>query len=76
MKPFEIEIIKTYAACDMNKVLTGKQLFVNVNTVQYHFDKIKKETGLDPRRFNDLVELLSMIDKEETNENSDQSEAG
>ena len=65
MTPFEVEIIKTYAACDMSQALTGRQLFVHVNTIQYHFDKIKKETGLDPRRFNNLVELLLRIEKEE-----------
>jgi sugar diacid utilization regulator len=68
MNPFEIELIKTYAACDMSKSLTGKQLFIHVNTVQYHFDKIKKETGLDPRRFNNLVELLLRIEKGNTDE--------
>lgn len=68
MTPFDIEIIKTYAACDMSKSLTAKQLFINVNTVQYHFDKIKKETGLDPRKFNNLVELLLRIEKGITDE--------
>lgn len=61
MNPFEIEIIKTYAACDMNAVQTGKELCVHKNTIHYQFDKIKKKTGLDPRKFSDLVELLARI---------------
>lgn len=30
------------------------------NTVLYHLDKVKRQTGLDPRRFYDLVELVKI----------------
>lgn len=68
MTPFEIELIKTYAACDMNAVQTGKQLYVHKSTVVYHFENIRRKTGLDPRRFNNLVELLLRIERGELNE--------
>lgn len=65
MNPFEIELIQTYAACDMNVVQTAKKVFVCRNTVHYHFDKVKKRTGLDPRTFSGLTELLSRIERGE-----------
>ena len=30
--------------------------------MNYYIDKIKQETGLDCRKFYDLIELLKMID--------------
>lgn len=30
------------------------------NTVTYHLDKVKRQTGLDPRRFYDLIELVKI----------------
>lgn len=68
MNPFEIELINMYANCDMNAVQTAKELCVHKNTVHYHFDKIRRKTGLDPRKFADLTELLSRIDRGVTEE--------
>lgn len=35
-------------------------IFAHRNTVLYHLDKVKRQTGLDPRRFYDLVELVKI----------------
>jgi carbohydrate diacid regulator len=62
MTPFEIEMIRTYAECDMSLSATAKRMYVHHNTVIYQFEKIKKKTGLNPRTFSGLTELLSRIE--------------
>lgn len=78
MTPFEIEMVKTYAECDMSLAATAKRMYVHKNTIIYHFEKIKKKTGLNPRTFSGLAELLSRIDRGEvpTNDDSDQGSEG
>lgn len=44
----------------MNIGEVSRQLFMHRNTVTYHLDKVKRQTGLDPRRFYDLVELVKI----------------
>lgn len=62
MTPFEIEMIRTYAECDMGLNETARRMYVHKNTVIYQFEKIKKKTGLNPRTFSGLTELLSRIE--------------
>lgn len=38
----------------------ARAIFVHRNTVLYHLNKVKQQTGLDARRFYDLVELVKM----------------
>jgi sugar diacid utilization regulator len=68
MTPFEIEMIRAYAECDMSVERAAKKLYVHSNTIHYHFNKITKQTGLNPRTFSGLVELLSRIERGETDE--------
>lgn len=62
MTPFEIELIRAYAECDMSLAATARRMYVHKNTVIYQFEKIKKKTGLNPRTFGGLTELLSRIE--------------
>lgn len=68
MTPFEIEMIRTFADCNMSLTQASKQLYIHRNTMVYHFDKIHKRTGLNPRVFDGLVELLSRIERGEVDE--------
>lgn len=68
MTPFEIELLRAYADCNMRVSSLAKQMYVHYNTVYYHLDKIHRETGLNPRTFRDLVELLSRIERGEAEE--------
>jgi len=71
MIPFERELLRAYDACDMNRVEAAKQLGMrgDWNTlVTLYFNRIYKETGLSPRNRDDLTKLLSLIDKEESDE--------
>ncbi len=58
----DVEILKGYAECDMNIQSTGKRLHYGHGTVSYHLKRIEQKTGLNPRRFFDLVKLLEMVE--------------
>lgn len=45
---------------NMNITDVARAIFAHRNTVLYHLDKVKRQSGLDPRRFYDLVELVKM----------------
>ena len=62
MDDIEISVIREMAKCDMNCNYAAKQMHRSRSGVQYYVRKIKQETGLDCRRFYDLIELLKMID--------------
>ena len=49
------------AESDMNVTAVAKKMYLNRNTVVYRLDRIKAKTGLDPRRFYDLVKLLELL---------------
>lgn len=53
-----VEILKAYADHDMNAVQTAKEFYMHSNTLKYHLEKIHRETGLNPNKFNDLRKLL------------------
>lgn len=64
MKPEEIEIIKAMAKCDLSTTNASRELHRHRNTVIYWIEKMKKDTGLDCRKFYDLVKLLEMVEKD------------
>ena len=64
MKPEAKEIILSMAKNDLNVTTTAKELHRHRGTVMYWIEKLKKETGLDCRKFYDLVKLLGMVEKD------------
>lgn len=46
---------------DLNLSDTARQLFIHRNTLLYRLEKIRKETGLDLRKFNDAVAFKILI---------------
>lgn len=60
MTEVDARIIVAMADCNMNANEVDRREFMHRNTVIYHLDKTKRETGLDGRRFYDLVELLKI----------------
>ena len=64
MKPEEEEIIKAMAKFDLSTTNASIELHRHRNTVIYWIEKMKKDTGLDCRKFYDLVKLLEMVEKE------------
>lgn len=52
-----LETLEVFFDHNMSLTQTSKQLSIHRNTLLYRLDKIKKVTGLDPRKFNDAMEL-------------------
>ena len=60
MNKEDAHIVIAMANHSMNVTDVARAIFAHRNTVLYHLDKVKQQTGLDPRRFYDLVELGKM----------------
>lgn len=60
MNKEDAHIVVAMANHNMNATDVARAIFVHRNTVLYHLDKVKRQTGLDPRRFYDLVKLVKM----------------
>lgn len=58
MKRENTEILKAYADHDMNAAQAAKGLYMHPNSLKYRLEKIHQETGLNPKKFNDLRKLL------------------
>lgn len=54
------EMIKNLCECNMNVSQVARVMYCHRNTITYHIEKIRKETNLDPLRFDDLVKLREM----------------
>ena len=52
------EILLALAACSLNMAAVSRKLYMHRKTVAYQVEKIKRETGLDPLNFYQLVKLL------------------
>ncbi|MDE6259359.1 MAG: helix-turn-helix domain-containing protein [Oscillospiraceae bacterium] len=51
------ELLKTYFGCGMSLKTASDALFIHKNTLQYQLDRIWKESGYNPRSFQDAVIL-------------------
>lgn len=56
----EKAVILAYADNRMRAYTTANQLFRSKNGVDYHLDRIYKKTGLNPRDFFDLQQLVAI----------------
>ena len=54
-------LLRAYAENDMILEQAARQVYMHRNTAFYRFERIKKETGVDPHCFYDLVALLRKI---------------
>lgn len=60
MKETDALLLRGFAENDMNATRAADALYLHRNTLLYRLDRIKRETGLDPRKFYDLAKLLGM----------------
>ena len=58
---YECRLLRAIADENMNITRAAKRVYVHRNSAVYHMDKIMDKTGLDPRRFRDLVRLLGGV---------------
>lgn len=58
-----METVRVFFQNDLNLTAASRQLFIHRNTLNYRLDKIKRDYGLDLRRFRDAVvfSIVSMI---------------
>ncbi len=61
LEPDLVATLRMFAAMDLNATRTAPALNVHPNTVRYRLDRIQQVTGRDPRRFLNLVDLLTAI---------------
>lgn len=60
MTDIQREIIRAMMDADGNSAKAARAIRKTRNAVCYHIDRIKEETGLDPRSFRDLRTLVEM----------------
>jgi sugar diacid utilization regulator len=61
LEPDLVRTLRAFAANDLNAAQTAPALNVHPNTVRYRLDRVLSLTGRDPRRFLDLVDLLTAV---------------
>ena len=61
LNQMEKDIILSFARNDMRVISAGKELFMSYGSVHYHMKKIKEKTGLDPKKFYELIELVKEV---------------
>ena len=64
----DIKILIAFADNDMNSSKAGRQQYMHRNSINYHLERVKEKTGLNPFNFYDLVKLLKICGKEDKNE--------
>jgi carbohydrate diacid regulator len=56
-EPELMDTLVTFFACDCQQLVTAGQLCIHRNTLGYRLDKIASLTGLDPRRFEEAIQI-------------------
>lgn len=60
-----LQTLQIYLACDLKISETAQKLCLHRNSIVYRLQQIKKQTGLDPRCFNDALKLkLALLCRE------------
>lgn len=58
------QVILAMCRNNLNVLATARELYFCNNTIHYRIKKILKETGLDCRKFYDVIKLLEIIKEE------------
>lgn len=58
------QVILSYARNNMNAARAAKELNYSPSTIKWYLDRVEPTTGLNPRHFEDLINLLMIIKKE------------
>lgn len=64
MTPVDKGVVMAYAEADMKPGIAVSRYHMSHNGVYYHLLSVKAKTGLDPKRFFDLCELVEIIQEE------------
>lgn len=62
LSELEKDLIKTMCDCDLKIKQVAIRMCYSRGNITYHIEKILDKTGLDARKFYDLVKLLEMCE--------------
>lgn len=60
MKDIDRDIIRGLADNNLNVTHTAKAIYMSRRNLFRRIERIEKQTGLNPRKFWDLIELMKM----------------
>lgn len=64
LTPDDKRVVVAYANGRMNMKEASRRENYAYTTVAYHLTSVRAKTGLNPKNFHDLAQLVSMIEKE------------
>lgn len=65
MSELQKRVVIAFAENDMRIDRTAAAMMYSRGTIQYYLDKIRRDTGLNPRCFFDLIKLYKIAKGEE-----------
>lgn len=65
MTDLQKKVVIAYAENDMRLDKAAAAAHYHRNTIQYHIEQIRRKTGLNPKKFFDLVKLYRIATGEE-----------
>lgn len=63
----DLDVLLAFAKYDMRVNRTSEKAFFHRNTIDSHLSKIRYKTGLNPKKFYDLVKLIAAVEEMEKN---------
>lgn len=64
LTPDDKRVVMAYANGKMNMKEASRRENYAYTTVSYHLTSVRAKTGLNPKNFHDLAQLVSMIEEE------------
>lgn len=64
LTPDDKRVVMALADANMNVALAGRRENYVRTTIVYHLVSVRTKTGLDPKNFHDLAQLVQMIEEE------------
>lgn len=64
LTPDDKRVVMAYANGRMNMKEAARKENYAYTTVMYHLTSVRAKTGLDPKNFHDLAQLVNMIEEE------------
>lgn len=61
LNEIDVQIIRAMSECDMKVYAVADKLHYSRQAIGYHLGRIRRLTGLNPKGFFDLQELLKMV---------------
>ncbi len=61
LNEIDVQIIRAMPECNMKVYAVADRLHYSRQAIGYHIERIRRLTGLNPKGFFDLQELLKMV---------------